>query len=123
VIVTHLRICQVLALLGMAVGPSIAAAQRAAQPIPSAAWRWERISRRDGPMSAPPLLVQARTHWLEGGIIGGTAAGLLGAVVGHDLCPLGDSHNCTGQTIGLGLLGAGVGFITGALIGGLFPKD
>jgi hypothetical protein len=63
------------------------------------------------------------THWVEGGIIGAAALGILGAALTGGLCAYSDTNRrCTGATIGGGVMGAGVGFVLGALIGGSFPK-
>jgi hypothetical protein len=64
-----------------------------------------------------------RTHWVRGGLIGAgigaVAFGVLGAVV----CSAGDEPDCAGAAVGTAVLGAGVGFLTGALVGGAFRKD
>ncbi len=83
------------------------------------------VAISDKPAS-PVLGVQPRvprTHWLEGGLVGGVALGIFGGLVGHALCTNSDvRQTCTGPTLGSAVLGAGVGFVTGALIGGQFPK-
>jgi hypothetical protein len=67
------------------------------------------------------------TYWLTGGLIGGVAMGVLGAVVGAGMCAEDETDQSTGTCILAGLGGAaivgGVGFTVGALIGGLFPKS
>ena len=65
-------------------------------------------------MAAPPP-----TYWLEGGLIGGIGLGTLSAYEAGGLC---ESSDCTKARLAVGLLGAGLGFTVGALIGGQFPK-
>ena len=65
-------------------------------------------------MATPPT-----TYWLEGGLIGGIGLGVLSAYEGGRWC---ESSDCTTGTLTVGLLGAGLGFTVGALIGGQFPK-
>jgi H+/Cl- antiporter ClcA len=77
--------------------------------------------------SASPVLgVQPRvprTHWLEGGLVGVVTLGIFGGIAGHALCANSEvRQTCTGPTIRLAVLGAAGGFVTGALIGGQFPK-
>ncbi len=57
-----------------------------------------------------------RTHWLEGGLIGGVVMGVVGAgFCGYTSVP------CI--AVGFAILGGGIGFPVGALIGGMFPKE
>src|SRR2546425_7865285 len=65
-------------------------------------------------MATPPP-----TYWLEGGLIGGIGLGTLSAYEAGGVC---ESSNCTPARGALGLLGAGLRFTVGALIGGQFPK-
>jgi hypothetical protein len=63
------------------------------------------------------------THWLKGGAIGATVLGVLTGVLVAGLC--GESEtvdSCVLPTIGGIVLGGALGFTTGALIGGQFPK-
>ena len=55
-----------------------------------------------------------------GAVLGAVGGGLLGAVA----CGQSDDpdFNCTGAVLGIGLLGAGLGGLTGLLIGAQFPK-
>ncbi len=109
--------------------PSVSAAQRSA-----AAWQTLPIaslpsaSRADGAGAdiRPRLYLPSaypRTHWKEGGVVGGILLGIVAAVLFDGLCGSdgGDEH-CTAKTLGGVALGAGVGFTAGALIGGQFPK-
>lgn len=59
-----------------------------------------------------------------GGLIGAGAVGIIGAVIGYGLCHDSDTQHgsCVGSAVGVGLLGAVVGWVTGSLIGGLIPK-
>jgi hypothetical protein len=57
-----------------------------------------------------------RTHWVLGGAIGAVAIGLWTGIGFHDAC-----EGNGGCQVALGGLGAAVGFVIGALIGGQFP--
>jgi hypothetical protein len=65
------------------------------------------------------------THWkrglLIGGAVGGAALGFLGYALCHDLRETQES--CLGPTLGGAAIGAVMGGITGALIGGAFRKN
>ena len=72
------------------------------------------------PKAIPRLMVTPPpTYWLEGGLIAGIGLGALSAYEAGGLC---ESSNCTPARVAVGLLGAGLGFTVGALIGGQFPK-
>jgi len=72
------------------------------------------------PKALPRLMVTPPpTYWLEGGLIGGIGLGAFFASEAGGLC---ESSNCTPARVAVGLLGAGLGFTVGALIGGQFPK-
>jgi hypothetical protein len=60
-----------------------------------------------------------RTYWLEGGLLGAVATGVLGTLWFRGMS---DSRPGWGATIGVGTLCAAVGFAPGALIGGQFRK-
>jgi hypothetical protein len=66
------------------------------------------------------------TYWLTGGLIGGVAMGVLGAVFAAGMCAEDESGRSTGTCLLAGMGGAAIlgaaGFTVGALIGGLFPK-
>jgi hypothetical protein len=79
--------------------------------------------------AAPPQRVEifatrAPDHRYEGlaigAVLGAVGGGLLGAVA----CGQSDDpgFNCTGAVLGIGLLGAGLGGLTGLLVGAQFPK-
>jgi hypothetical protein len=65
-----------------------------------------------------PIRVESKSHWREGAIIGASLGFLLGAAMA--------SYDSDGAPIGrrlvLGLAGAAVVMMPGALIGGLFPR-
>jgi hypothetical protein len=85
---------------------------------------WELVlTQRPGALGMDKLATSTRalrrTYWLEGGVGGAIGLGLLTAVLFHGLC---ESQNCTGSTVGGAVLGGGLGFTVGALVGGQFPK-
>jgi hypothetical protein len=65
------------------------------------------------------------TYRTEGAIVGALLLGIVGAVLVDKFCADdgggGDEH-CTTKTFGGALLGAGVGFTLGGLVGARFPK-
>jgi hypothetical protein len=71
------------------------------------------------------LSARAPDHRYEGlavgAVLGAVGGGLLGAVV----CAQADDANqdCTKATIGVGLVGGGLGGLLGLLIGAQFPKE
>jgi hypothetical protein len=79
-----------------------------------------------GAVGAPRLLEPEsvkETQWIKGMIIGGAiGAAAFGALM-YVLCSASDTgHDCVGGAAKVGLLGAFVGGVTGALIGGAFSK-
>ena len=64
------------------------------------------------------------THWKEGGLIGGIVSGVLLGVFAQGMCAYaeGNTLNCGRALIGGVVVGGGMGFALGALIGGQFPK-
>ena len=65
------------------------------------------------------------TYWKEGGIIGAIVAGSFLAYLFHGLCASSDSSGgaCAGALVGGIVLGGGLGFVSGALVGGQFDKN
>ena len=61
-----------------------------------------------------------KTYWLEGGIMGGVAMGIFGLEFARGMRDDNESHVL--GDVGAFMLGAGLGFTVGALIGGQFPK-
>jgi hypothetical protein len=63
-------------------------------------------------------------HWLSGGLIGAALLGVVGVALAAGLCD-DDSgvDSCAGPIAGTALLGVGLGFTIGALVGGQIPKD
>jgi hypothetical protein len=102
-----------------------AAAQGSAALTPSTSFAtWQPVASSSG-LAALRANVRAetqRTHWVRGGLIGAGIGAVAFGVVGAVACSSGDDDSCTGITIGSAALGAGVGFLTGALIGGAFAK-
>jgi hypothetical protein len=69
------------------------------------------------------LFPRAPDHRYEGAVVGLVTLGVAGGVLAHALCQASDdARHCTGPTIGASLLMGGIGALTGALVGGLFPK-
>jgi hypothetical protein len=64
------------------------------------------------------------SHWKRGLLIGGALGAAGFGLLGYGLChDLDESHSsCLGPTLGVGMVGAVIGGVTGALIGGAFPK-
>ena len=64
------------------------------------------------------------THWVRGGLIGAgigaVALMALGAVV---ICPVSDEGCEVENYAAAALVGGGLGFLVGALVGGQFPKE
>ncbi len=66
-----------------------------------------------------PIRTESKSHWREGAMIGASLGFLLGAAMASY-----DSEGASiGRRFGLGLVGAAVIMMPGALIGGLFPKE
>jgi hypothetical protein len=59
----------------------------------------------------------APTYWLEGGVIGALVVGLWAGTGSRDFCEW-----SAGCQVLVGVLSGAVGFVPGALVGGLFPK-
>jgi len=55
--------------------------------------------------------------------VGLTVFGVGTAVLSAALCSQSDTQNCTGYVIGTSLLLGACGALTGALIGGMMPKE
>lgn len=74
----------------------------------------------------PDTAAVSRRHdyHVEAGLIGAGAVGVLGALAGYGFCTTSDTRpgSCAGNALGLGLVGAVIGWVTGSLIGGLIPK-
>ena len=73
----------------------------------------------------PAAMVRSTSYWAEGGAAGAGVLGLLGIVMAGSLCSTSDNTNdsCVGPIVSFALLGAGVGFTIGALVGARFPKQ
>jgi hypothetical protein len=66
---------------------------------------------------------RSRDHRWEGAIIGGAATAVAFGIVLHALCSSTDSGGgCFGDSLKAGALGAALGGLTGALIGGSIPR-
>ena len=75
---------------------------------------------------SPRIPVGRTSYWAEGGGIGAVLLAIPGVIFAASGCSDGDSggeSNCFGSVLGLGLLGAGVGFTIGALVGARFPRS
>lgn len=89
------------------------------QRLPAAYPRWEPVFVTSTPWAAPSLAGAAPDYRWEGALIGATALGLFGAVLGDGMCEL---DNCASAVFLFGLGGAVAGGVTGGLIGSMFPK-
>jgi uncharacterized membrane protein YeaQ/YmgE (transglycosylase-associated protein family) len=77
----------------------------------------------EDPDPRPVPMPRGNTYWKEGGVIGAVLLGIIGAVLLDGIC--GDNsagEHCGTETVGGAVIGAGVGFAAGALIGAQFPK-
>jgi hypothetical protein len=65
-----------------------------------------------------------RSYWKEGGLVAGVASSILVGLFAQGMCAYaeGNTRNCGLSLITGALLGGGVGFGLGALVGGQFPK-
>jgi hypothetical protein len=112
--------------LAALLGPSAAPGQRLSStfpsPVPTIRAGTTQLSVPRTRLESSPLVLP-RTYWLEAGVVGAIGLGVFGALVGHGLCADSDvQQSCTRATLGVGALGAGVGFTVGALIGGQVRK-
>ena len=64
------------------------------------------------------------TYWKEGGLVGAAVAGIPSALLVRELCLYLEypRTGCVGETLLGGVIGGGVGFLLGALVGGQFNK-
>jgi hypothetical protein len=100
------------------IGPTLAAASFTAELAPP-------VPERDlSALNAELRRATRPSHWLTGGLIGAAVLGAGGLALAAGLCNEDSgTDNCTGPIIGSALVGAGLGFTIGALIGGQIPKD
>lgn len=67
------------------------------------------------------------TYRREGGILGAIVIGLIAAFITYKICDsdqdFEEGERCTGETVGLGMAGAVVGYILGSKIGGTIEKS
>jgi hypothetical protein len=77
------------------------------------------------PQRIPNLSARAPDHRYEGLAIGAVLGAIGGGLLGAVACGQSDDpdFNCTGAVLGIGLLGAGLGGLTGLLVGAQFPKE
>jgi len=81
----------------------------------------------DATGAVPPNLPDTYpgTYRTEGAIVGAILLGILGAVLVDKFCGNdrnGNDEHCSTKTFGGAVLGAGVGFAVGGLVGARFPK-
>jgi hypothetical protein len=126
---TTMRALAQSALILLLATPVVAGAQgvsaRIAGPAPTELF----AAAPHGPLRQPqaPDSVQPRirpTHWKEGALAGGVAAGIGLALWFDAFCRSADSGtDCGGASTAGFLLGGVLGGLTGMLIGGQIPKD
>ncbi len=63
-----------------------------------------------------------QTQWVKGGVIGGLMLGAASAYLVHGFQRLDDFENSSGEVMFGFVIGAGLGFVIGALIGGQFER-
>ena len=114
----------VLAYVLAAVGPL-----HAQQPVRFTEWRpAAAVTRDSGPRGSqlPDSLRRRGDHRQAGAVIGAVAIGTLGVLVTSHACPAYPGANCKSLTWGDGVVGGGIGVITGGLLGYIvgrwFPK-
>jgi hypothetical protein len=66
----------------------------------------------------PDSVVIQPTYWVEGGLVGGVAVGVMGSLSCKVLAP---RTSC--YVLAFAFTGTFIGFPLGALVGGLFPKS
>ncbi|HEX7337256.1 MAG TPA: hypothetical protein VF252_08615 [Gemmatimonadales bacterium] len=92
---------------------------------PASSVLWQRptpVPRSAVPASAIAVS-QAPDHRWEGMAIGAGVGALAFGLLGAAICGQSDSNDdCFGMVLGVGLLGAFCGGVTGGLIGGAIPK-
>lgn len=71
----------------------------------------------------PDLRVPPRTQWVKGGVIGGTILGLGSFLLLAALADYQEGDEGLGYYLEPTVIGAGLGFVIGALIGGQFEKN
>jgi hypothetical protein len=98
--------------------------ERPATPIPIAVPSHEFRLVNHEPTLSSRLSGSGTSYWAEGGGIGAGLIGLLGVLSAASLCSTSDNvqDSCFGSVVAFGLLGAGVGFTVGAIVGARFPK-
>lgn len=118
-----IRRCSLVLMILAGFTTSVSAQAKAPSGIPissvSPAFAFSPVGRR-------VIIPERRSHWKEGGAIGATLLGIFGFVVGMAWCSDGDSsgeNNYLVTGLGLGLMGAGVGFTVGSLIGAQVPRS
>ena len=116
-----------LVLLG---APTAASAQTVATQPPRPAPSVLFAPRVNGPLHSRGLVAPdtvrtiGPTYWKEGAIAGGVAGAVSVGFFGYVVCGLSEQpgRDCLGTTLLASLVGAGLGAIPGALIGGSFRK-
>lgn len=71
----------------------------------------------------PDLRLPPRTQWVKGGVIGGVAGALLGFLTVSAVDGISDSGTDGSDRLRGVAIGAGLGFLIGAVIGGQFEKN
>lgn len=113
-----------LALACLTIARSVSAQRLSREIVPTRSTIQFRGGSANPNLLTPIFPTTSPDHRWEGFAIGAVVLGAAGAIAGSQLCHLSDSANqhCVRTSVGLGLLGAFAGGITGGLIGGSIPK-
>jgi hypothetical protein len=109
--------------IGPLAGPSAEQAFQSWSPEFQIGLSNSRDAKPYADVTARLSISRSRDHRWEGAIVAGAAAAVAFGILMHALCSSSDSGGgCFGASLKAGVLGAALGGLTGALIGGSIPK-